>query len=375
MRTARHGALSLMILTLVTSAARAEETKALLATIKAVGKEGAGNAAAAKAWQALVQQGPDTLLATLEACDDAGPVATNWLRAAVEANVERALGRGAKLPVSQLEAFIRDTRHAGAARRLAYETLLRVDAAASTRLLPGMLDDPGQELRRDAVAVLLTDAQSLFERNDPKALAAYQKALTHARDRDQITLVADRLKKLGHEVNLTRHHGFLTRWHVAGPFDNRKGLGFAAVYPPEKGVDLKAVYAGQDNKEVRWQEHETTQNMGIVDFNKIYGNLKGTVAYGYTVVTAPAEQAIELRAGSNNAIRIYLNGQEVYFREEYHHGMQMDQHIGRGKLRAGRNEILVKVCQNEQTETWAQLWSFQLRISDALGAPVQITKE
>jgi hypothetical protein len=52
----------------------------------------------------------------------------------------------------------------------------------------------------------------------------------------------------------------------------------------------------------------------------------------------------------------------------------MDQHVGRGTLKAGRNEILVKVCQNEQTDSWAQQWSFQLRVTDALGGAVALDK-
>ena len=88
---------------------------------------------------------------------------------------------------------------------------------------------------------------------------------------------------------------------------------------------------------------------------------------------ASAVRKPEIRAGSNNAIRIFLNGKEVYGREEYHHGMQMDQHVARAVLRAGRNEILIKVCQNEQTDDWAQLWSFQLRVCDYLGAAAPVT--
>ena len=112
--------------------------------------------------------------------------------------------------------------------------------------------------------------------------------------------------------------------------------------------------------------------MGVVDLTKVFGKLKGAVVYGHAVVEAEREQPVEVRAGSFNALRIYLNGKEIYFRNEYHHGMTMDQHIGKGTLKAGRNEVLIKVCQNEQTEPWAQSWSFQLRLSDALGGPAEV---
>jgi hypothetical protein len=31
---------------------------------------------------------------------------------------------------------------------------------------------------------------------------------------------------------------------------------------------------------------------------------------------------------------------------------------------------VVKVCQNEQTEPWAQNWAFQLRLCDATGKAI-----
>ena len=39
----------------------------------------------------------------------------------------------------------------------------------------------------------------------------------------------------------------------------------------------------------------------------------------------------------------YDGTQEIFARDEYHHGMELDQYVGRGTLKAGRNELLVKV--------------------------------
>ncbi len=51
----------------------------------------------------------------------------------------------------------------------------------------------------------------------------------------------------------------------------------------------------------------------------------------------------------------------------------MDQYIGQGELKAGRNVILLKICQNEQTEDWAQDWKFQFRVCDSLGKAIHST--
>jgi len=40
----------------------------------------------------------------------------------------------------------------------------------------------------------------------------------------------------------------------------------------------------------------------------------------------------------------------------------------------GRNTILVKVCQNEQTEDWTKEWEFQLRVTDDLGTPIDLAQ-
>jgi hypothetical protein len=349
------------------------EVKPLLESIQKVGKEGKGNRQAARAWRELVQRGPDGLLSILTALDKAQPIPANWLRSAVETIVDRALARSKKLPAAKLEAFIKDTNHTGAARRLAYECLLRVDKTAEKRLIPGMLNDPGAELRRDAVALVIDQADKAFAGKDkPAALAVYRKALAAARDRDQVEHVAKRLKELDSPVDLTTHFGFITRWHLIGPFDNTGGSGFQKAYPPETKVDLAALCKGKKNQDRRWIEHHTTQAYGMVDLNKALGKHMGAVAYALAVVESPKQRPVQIRAGSNNAVKLFLNGNQVYFRQEYHHGMQMDQHIGSGTLRAGRNEILIKVCQNEQTEEWAQLWSFQLRISDAIGGAIPI---
>src|SRR5215813_9125666 len=99
----------------------------------------------------------------------------------------------------------------------------------------------------------------------------------------------------------------------------------------------------------------------------------GAVAYALAEIDCAVERPVHVRAGSQNAIKIFLNGKPIFFREEYHHGMQMDQHIGEGTLRPGRNTLLIKICQNEQSEDWAQNWSFQARVCDQAGGVVPVT--
>src|SRR5206468_8262545 len=115
-------------------AAADSEAKALIDQILSVGREGTGNLKASAAWRELVRLGPDALFQILSAFDQADPVAANWLRSAVDAIAERELANRRSLPTSKLEAFVRETKHSGVGRRLAYEWLVKMDPAAPARL-------------------------------------------------------------------------------------------------------------------------------------------------------------------------------------------------------------------------------------------------
>ena len=79
---------------------------------------------------------------------------------------------------------------------------------------------------------------------------------------------------------------------------------------------------------------------------------------------------MELRLGCINGHKVWLNSELVISNRVYHTGMVIDQYVGKAQLRPGRNTILVKVAQNEQSEDWAQQWQFQLRVCDQYGTAV-----
>ncbi len=343
----------------------------LLAKIKAVKSEGRGNDEAQAAWKQLVGLGNDAMLPTLTAMTDEDAIANNWLRAAVDAIGEKALAAKKPLPAKEIEAFVNQRKHSGVARRLAYDWLVRIDKTTPERLLPGMLDDPSAELRRDAVAVLVGKGDALVkEKKKAEAAKLYRSAFDAARDTDQVDDLAKKLGDLGVKVDVAGHYGFIMQWQLLAAFDNTAGVGYQATYPPEKGVEPGKVYKGKNGVETKWVEHTCTNPHGLVDLNKELGKQKGAVAYAYAVIDSPKEQNVQLRAGCITAIKIYLNGKQVFGREEYHHGQAVDQHVAFGTLKPGRNEVLVKVCQNEQTEQWAQDWKLQLRLCDDLGGAV-----
>ena len=108
----------------------------------------------------------------------------------------------------------------------------------------------------------------------------------------------------------------------------------------------------------------------MVDFNEPYGALKEVTGYAQTEFISASARPAELRLGCKNAWKIWLNGELVFGRDEYHRGMRIDQYQLPVQLRKGANTILVKACQNEQKEEWTVQWQFQLRGWDATGTAI-----
>ena len=210
---------------------------------------------------------------------------------------------------------------------------------------------------------------TLSEGKRSEAGDVYANALNAARDNDQIQQIVKELKSLGREVDLPTHFGFLTKWQVIGPFDNTARKGFAQIFPPEKQLEAGERYEGKDGP-VRWVNYETTDDYGMVDINQPLGSLKETVAYAWTEFQSDVERDVELRLGCKNAWKIWLNGDFIFGRDEYHRGMTLDQYRMKVRMKPGANQLLVKVCQDEQVETWTVEWQFQLRVCDAAGTAV-----
>lgn len=355
--------------------ARAASLSESIAVVRAVGPEGKGNADATAAWQVLSQAPVKSMPTLLAGMDGANELALNWLRAAVDVVVARAAAKGEALPVSALQEFIRDQNHNPRARRLAYELIASTDPKVAEQLLAGMLDDSSSELRREAVQRLVTEADTLHKAGKTNdAIARYQAALKPAREADQIDSIAEALGKLGAPADLQRVFGWVSQWHIIGPFDNTGGAGYERAFPPESAVDLKAEDDGKTGK-VHWQEVRATGDYGVVDFNKPIGQLKEVTGYAWTEFNSDKAQPVELRLACKNGWKVWLNGKLLFGRDEYHLGTEIDHYRLAAELKAGRNTMLVKLCQNELVEDWTKEWEFQLRITDAIGTPIILAKQ
>jgi len=367
----RRYILLLLVIFFTNSIGLSADLDLLLKAVRHVDAKGSGHREALAAVKQLAERDIAELTTILAAMDDANPLAENWLHGAAQSVVDRAQHNDQQLPWDALEQFLNETNHNPKARRWAYDLIRQHDPTAEQRFVLGWVNDPSLPLRRDAIELLLKTAATKSQmKQDNEALQLYRQAFVSARDLDQIEKIVEQLKARGDAPDVVQQMGFVVSWKLIGPYDNTNKRGFDAVYSPEKEIDLTKPDRGKNDKQVQWIDHTTSDPFGNVDLNTAVGKNMGAVAYAFTEFWSKEPQEVEVRIGSTNGNKVWLNGELLTANHVYHSNTFIDQYIGRGKLKAGRNEILVKVAQNEQTEDWAQNWQFQLRVCDKIGTAV-----
>ena len=360
------------LLTFVISVPAVEgvEVGDLTRTVNAIGPKGVGHAKAKLAMAELAKVDPLEVVSILKGFDSSNKLAVNWLRAVVDSRLEAAIQEGDGIPLDELRGFLSDTGNDVYARRVAYEWITEANPELKEEILKGSLNDPSLEIRREALDSALARALAIKNEAGDESLQQLNKTLSSARDLDQIDQITEEIESLGGEVDLPTHFGFLLTWNLIGPFDNSGTKGFDVAYAPESMVDLQKVVEGKVGI-IMWFEHSSNDRYGLLDLNTIMPEkYKGAIAYAHTTFESDKKQSVDLRLGCINGNKIWVNGKLVGSNHVYHANTSIDQYISRATLEKGKNEILVKIAQNEQEESWAQRWQFQLRICDQFGTAI-----
>jgi len=147
---------------------------------------------------------------------------------------------------------------------------------------------------------------------------------------------------------------YVTRWALAGPFDNRDRSGFATAYEPEQGIDFDKPMSAR-NREVKWFRSSAAPYDGRMDLEGVFEPNTHALAYALCFVKADEPGWRVLRAGCGGACAVWVNEALVVRAEQYND-------FGRGKLVApvylyqGWNQVLIKSAVVEDTE-----WAFAAR--------------
>ncbi len=354
-------------------AQESQPTTQSIDAIRKAGKGGAGFDQALVAAKQLRSTPISQLSLLLDGLADANPIAQNWIRGVVFDVVRRS----DKIPVDSLTEYAMDAANNPTGRGLAMELIQRDSPAIAQQLISECLDDVSLPLREMAVQQKIETAQDVQKEDPESSKSTFREALAAARHPQQLETIVESLRKLGDDdVSISSAFAMIEKWNSLGPFNNVGGVGFDTPYEPESefasgvNVDLTAEYKGK-NGAIQWQEVTAIGDKGEVNLAKTYDKEKGAVCYLYTEFDSSETRPAEVRLGSKNANKVWINGELVMENEVYHSGFMIDQYVAATKLKKGTNKILVKICQNEQTESWAQDWKFQLRITNTAGKALQ----
>jgi alpha-glucosidase len=144
----------------------------------------------------------------------------------------------------------------------------------------------------------------------------------------------------------------IDKWWVIGPFDNDTAWGLDHEFPPEKEIDLSATYDGDAGLRIGWRKAERRIQPGsdltaefAVNLHEFYGTEHSTcVAYALTYLHAPSDMDASLALGSDDGIRVWLNGEEVYRLLRWRPYASRQDRVPI-RLQAGRNQLMFKIVQ------------------------------
>lgn len=346
----------------------ADSIEVAVEAVRAIGTEGKGFQEAIPAARELQQLPAEKLFVVLNGADGVNPIAENWIRGIAFGIAQRS-GTPA---ISELKNYVIDQGNNAIGRVIAMELIKREDASSAEKMLDKLLDDPSLAIREMAVEQAIGKAESLAESQAHSAVEIYRETLAAARHPKQLSRIVASLSDLGEAVTTAGAFSLILDWKSIAPFNNEHGVGYEAAYGPEKqfvsdgSVDLQKKYDGK-NGPISWQDVSGSSDEGLVNLAETYNKEKGAVAYLFAEFDSADAKAAQVRLGCINANKVWVNGEEVMATEVYHSGSMLDQYIAPFELKKGTNTILLKICQNEQEEPWAQRWEFQFRITDPTG--------
>jgi HEAT repeat protein len=217
-------------------------------------------------------------------------------------------------------------------RRVLEEIGLKCDSLEAVGMTQSLLQQP--ELETAAAIATIRIAYKLRNSNRDTVRQALNNVLAKVDHPD----VQKRAQDVLNDIDKYEDH--IMQWVAVGPFVGERIISgeqsYKTVFAPEKSN------AGDQD----WKP--LTQGIGSWDINleATYGSLDHCAAYVRTMIWSPVDQDIQVEGGSDDALRIWVNGQLVH--DQYSvHGAAPRQVSAPARLRQGWNELMLKVVDHE----------------------------
>jgi hypothetical protein len=143
------------------------------------------------------------------------------------------------------------------------------------------------------------------------------------------------------------------KWFYIGPFDNTGGEGFDTAFPPEKEIALKKTYSGKGGARAEWRVFSDFR-VGHVNNLARFTESAYSCVYLYHEIEAKEALSLPVSLGSDDTLTVWLNGERL-LAQNVARPAAPDQDHATLKLKPGKNQLLVKVCNGEGD------WAFYIR--------------
>lgn len=322
----------------------------------------------------LASDDPACRLAALDALAETGVIeALSALVNVAESGNEEEKARALDGALRLAGAMVSTGQHADAGKAYLKLYGLAREDAVRVKALEGLAQHPVADAYDVVMAALenpaleQTAAQALPGLFGPlaqagdqeKALEVFETVASKNPSPDQLLAMAAQLQGVKTDLDTTRLLGVVKSWHLIGPFHWGDDKDWDEPFVGEPDVDLEATYA-QGDAYLSWKPHRTTSAAGFVDLIGAVAQCDRAFAYAYTEVTAPRDMAGQIRVGSDDGNRVWLNGDMVWH-NPVDRGAAIDQDIVDVNFKEGVNRILVKISQG------AGGWNFCLRVTTPNG--------
>lgn len=152
---------------------------------------------------------------------------------------------------------------------------------------------------------------------------------------------------------------FIRDWNLVGPFDAADMDALPTPYPPEiEAVPAKS-YKGKNGAAIGWRVFRADES-GYVRLDDLIRPNEQTIVYGLAYVYSPDDRAATLLLGSDDGVRVWVNGEIVHTNPIYR-AAEPDLDNVSVHLKKGWNRVLIKDLQG------AGGWGFYVRFADPEG--------
>ncbi|MFP4058601.1 MAG: HEAT repeat domain-containing protein [Candidatus Brocadiia bacterium] len=202
-----------------------------------------------------------------------------------------------------------------------------------------------QPVRAEAEAACVRIAANAYDTAPDKARDVLQRIAT--------TTQNDALRKQARSAiqEIDRNRGFIRTWLGSGPYT--EGDAHKTAYAPEKEAE-----------DAEWKLLTEGVGRQIIDLDKAIANGDHRAAYMKTHVWSPEAQPVQLQIGSDDSVKVWVNGQLVHANAA-NRGCKPNQDQVKTRLEKGWNKLMVKVSDN------AGQWAFCVRVAEPDGSPLE----